>query len=68
MTLELRIPDALATEAHRTANALGMSRSELYARAVAAFLKSGQKAIHTESASASGLGPVWTDGWEPQAK
>jgi hypothetical protein len=68
MTLELRIPDALATAAHRTANALGMSRSELYARAVAAFLKSGHEAVHTEPQSASGPGPVWTDGWEPQAK
>jgi len=68
MTLELRIPDALAAEAHRAATALGMSRSELYARAVAAFLKSGHDAVHTEKPSAFGRDPVWTEGWEPSAK
>jgi hypothetical protein len=64
MMLELSIPDALATAAHRAATALGMSRSELYARAVAAFLKSGHSAVHTEQSSPIGQDPVWTDGWQ----
>jgi hypothetical protein len=68
MTLELRIPDALATAAHRAAVELGMSRSELFARAVAAFLRSGHDAVHTEQAGPVGQDPVWTDGWEPQQR
>jgi metal-responsive CopG/Arc/MetJ family transcriptional regulator len=66
MKLELSIPDALATAAHRAANALGMSRSELFARAVAAFLKSGHDAVHTEKSRHEGTrDPVWTEGWDP---
>jgi hypothetical protein len=66
MTLELSIPDALEAAAHRYADALGMSRSELFARAVAAFLKSGHEAVHTEKPRPLGAGdPVWTEGWDP---
>ena len=63
MTLELSIPDALADAAHRTAALLGMSRSELYARAVAAFLHAASEGARTERAGAgSNPGPVWTEG------
>jgi len=66
MTLELSIPDALAAAAHRTADALGMSSSEFFARAVAAFLKSRHDAVHTEKGRPQGAGdPVWADGWDP---
>ena len=65
MTLELRIPDALATAAHRAAASLGMSRSELYARAVAAFLQSTKDVVRTERDDRAGSrGPVWAEGWE----
>jgi hypothetical protein len=63
MTLQLSIPDSLAAAAHRAATARGMSSSELYARAVAAFLKSGHDVVHTESRPA-GEGAVWTEGWD----
>jgi hypothetical protein len=65
MTLELSIPDALAATAHRAATEWGMSRSELLARAVAAFLQS-HDAVDTEaSRPQEAAHPVWTVGWEP---
>ena len=64
MTLELRIPDALAAAAARTAASLGMSCSELYARAVAAFLQSSKDAVRTERGHPGQPDPVWTEGWE----
>jgi metal-responsive CopG/Arc/MetJ family transcriptional regulator len=64
MTLELSIPDALAAAAHRAATERGMSRSELFARAVAAFLQS-HDAVHTQaSRPEEATDPVWTEGWE----
>jgi hypothetical protein len=65
MNLELSIPDALAAAAHRAATKRGMSPSELFARAVAAFLQS-HDVLHTEPADPrETLEPVWTQGWEP---
>ena len=65
MNLELSIPDALAMEAHRVAIERGMSRSELFARAVAAFLTS-HDGVHTETSRQRGTDTaVWTQGWEP---
>ena len=64
MTLELSIPDALAAAAQRAATERGMSRSELFARAVAASLQS-HDAVHTEASRPQGGScPVWTQGWE----
>ncbi len=63
MTLELSIPDALATAAQRAAVALGMSSSEWYARAVAAFLRRND-ALHTEQSRRGEKEPVWTEGWD----
>ena len=39
MKTAISIPDAVFAEAERVAHSLGLSRSELYTRAVAAFLK-----------------------------
>jgi metal-responsive CopG/Arc/MetJ family transcriptional regulator len=65
MTLELSIPDALAAAAHRVATERGMTRSELFARAVAAFLQS-HDVVHTEASRPDETtDPVWTQGWEP---
>lgn len=65
MKLELFIPDALAAAAHRAATERGMSRSELFARAVAAFLKSGHDGVHTEQLRSDGKQtPVWTEAWK----
>lgn len=66
MTLELSIPDALATAAHRVATELGMSRSELYARALAAFLHSESEIVRTERSRRKELqDPVWTQDGSP---
>ena len=46
MKFELSTPDALAAAAHRAATERGMSRSELFARAVAAFLQSHDGGAH----------------------
>lgn len=64
MKFELSIPDALAAAAHRAATEWGMSRSELFARAVAAFLHSDD-VVHTEASGPHQPQPVWTQGWEP---
>jgi hypothetical protein len=64
MTLQLSIPDALAAAAHRAAADRGMSTNELFARAVAAFLKS-HDGVHTEPTRADkARDPVWTESWE----
>jgi hypothetical protein len=42
-----------------------MSSSELFARAIAAFLKS-HEVVHTEAPRLNQRrDPVWTQGWEP---
>ncbi len=64
MMLEVSIPDALATAAHRAAADRGMSQSELVARALAAFLRPGHDAVHTEPSRPVGCAPVWTEGWD----
>jgi hypothetical protein len=66
VTLLLSIPDALAAAAQRAATERRMTTSELYARAVAAFLKS-HEGMHTEKVRPlEGADPVWSDGWEPR--
>lgn len=64
MKFELSLPDALAAAAHRAATERGMSRSELFARAVAAFLQS-HEVVHTEARRPHETQAVWTQGWEP---
>jgi hypothetical protein len=65
MRLELSLPDGLAVAAHRAATERGMSSSELFARAIAAFLKS-HEVVHTEAPRLNQRrDPVWTQGWEP---
>jgi hypothetical protein len=67
MTLELSIPDALAQAAHRAAAGLGISSSELFARAVVSFLRSASEVVRTErSPVAENRDPVWTDGLAPR--
>ena len=64
MTLEVHIPEALAAAAQKAAASLGMSCSELVARAVAAFLQSSKDVVRTERGLPQGAPPVWTEGWE----
>jgi len=66
VTLHLYIPEALAAAAQQKAASLGMSCSELYARAVAAFLQSSKDVVRTERGHPEGTPPVWTEGWEAQ--
>lgn len=69
MKTAISIPDALFAEADELARLQGISRSELYQRAVAAYLeREGQRAVtdaldrvYTGEADAGRLDPVWTE-------
>ncbi len=63
MTVELHIPDALAAAAQRTAASVGMSFSELVARALTVFLRSGKDVVRTERDHPTGTHPVWAEDW-----
>jgi hypothetical protein len=65
VTLELSIPDALAQAAHRAASDRGMSSSELFARAVAAFLRNAEHGGSTERSPDRLRDPVWTQDLVP---
>ncbi len=63
MMLQLQIPDALAAAVQRTAASIGMSVSELAARALTALLRSNQPVVGTERGHATGSHPVWAEDW-----
>ncbi len=61
--MKLQIPDALAAAVQRTATSIGMSVSELAARALTAFLRSNKDVVRTERGHPTGTHPVWAEDW-----